>query len=273
MSAFLEHPAVQGGIAPFVVALVVALALGRTRYAWLAILAGYLTTTMLSAGLAFSPLTASRKIVVIAIVAALAGLVADKMAHRSRVVRWTLGALAGLAAAWVFFTILQQRDASTAWLQGLGLAAFAAAMTWAMMSLRDDSLRTGAAGIGLGVAAGIAAVLSASIGALLAGISVAVSAGALLLVRVLRSGPMSPGLLGTLSVGVMAALFAEGALMLAHLPWHALLLLLLVPLAVRLPVRDSAPTIVRAIVLTAYALVAACVPIAAAWLAARAVPS
>jgi len=269
LSALLEHPAVQGGVAPFVVALIVALALGRTRYAWLAILAGYLTMIVLSTGLSFSPLTASRKIVLIAILAAVAGLVADKVAGNSRIVRWILAAIGGVAAAWVFITVLQQRDAGAGWMQGLALFAFTGAMAWAMMSLRDDPLRAGAASVGLGVAAGIAAVLSAYIGALLAGIAIAVSAGALLLVWAISSSPAAPGLLGTLMVGVMAALFAEGALMLAQLPWYSLVLLLLVPLAVRLPVRETAPTIVRVIVLTAYALAAACIPIAAAWLAAR----
>jgi hypothetical protein len=123
--------------------------------------------------------------------------------------------------------------------------------------------------VGLGLAAGIAAILSASIGGLLAGISIAVSACALLLVWSISSKPVAPGFLGMLTVGVTVALFAEGALMLAQLPWYSLVLLLLVPLAVRLPVRETAPTIVRAFVLTMYALAAACIPIAAAWMSAR----
>jgi len=269
LSEFLNHPAVQGGVAPFIVALVVALALGRTRYAWLAILAGYLTMIMLSTGLSFSPLTASRKIVLIAIAVAVVGLVADRLAAKSRLLLWILGAVAGLAAAWVFITVLAQREVGQGWMQGAGLVAFTAVMAWAMLSLRQDPLRAGAASVGLGVAAGVAAVLSASIGALLAGISIAASAGALLLVWSISSRPVEPGILGTLMVGVTVALFAEGALMLASLPWYALVLLVLVPLAVRLPVRETAPVIVRAFLLTAYALAAACIPIGAAWMAAR----
>lgn len=269
MNALLEHPAVQGGVAPFVVALVVGLVLGRTRYAWLAILAGYLTTVHLATGISFEPLTASRKIVLIAILAAVAGLVADKVAAKSRLLTWILVAVAGLAATWVFITVLQQRDGAAGWMQALGLFAFTGAMAWAMLGLRDDPVRAGAASVGLGVGAGVAAVLSAYIGALLAGISIAASAGALLLVWSITSKPAQPGITGTLMVGVMAALFAEGALMLAALPWYSLVLLLLVPLAVRLPVRESAPVIVRAFLLTVYALVAAAIPIAAAWFAAR----
>jgi len=269
LSAFLDHPAVQGGVAPFVVALIVALALGHTRYAWLAILAGYLTMVLLSTGISFSPLTASRKIVLVAIVAAAVGLVSDRIESKSKVLWWILAAVAGLVAAWVFISVLQQREGSAGWMQGLGLVAFVAVMVWAMLGLRGDPLRAGAASVGLGLAAGIAAILSASIGGLLAGISIAVSAGALLLVWSISSKPVAPGFLGMLTVGVTVALFAEGALMLAQLPWYSLVLLLLVPLAVRLPVRETAPTIVRAFVLTMYALAAACIPIAAAWMSAR----
>lgn len=261
----------QGGLAPFIVALIVGLALGRTRYAWLAILAGYLTMIMLSSGMSFSPLTASRKIVLITIAAAVVGLIADRIAAKSRLLMWILAVVAGLAAAWVFITVLAQRGAGEGWMQGAALVAFTSLMTWAMLGLRNDALRAGAASVGLGVAAGISAVLSAYIGALLAGIAVAASAGALLLAWVITSRPAAPGILGTLMVGVMVALFAEGALMLAQLPWYSLVLLLLVPLAVRLPVKESAPVIVRAIVLTVYALAAACIPIAAAWFAARSV--
>jgi hypothetical protein len=55
--------------------------------------------------------------------------------------------------------------------------------------------------------------------------------------------------------------------MLAEMPWYGLATLLLIPLAVRLPVPESASVFVRALVLSLYALAAASVPIAAAWLA------
>jgi hypothetical protein len=57
--------------------------------------------------------------------------------------------------------------------------------------------------------------------------------------------------------------------MLAELPWYALPLLLLVPLAVTLRAPERAPLIVRAAVLAGYALIAAALPILAAWLAPR----
>lgn len=270
MSEVLQHPAVHGGIAPFVVALIVAALLRKTRYAWLAIVAGYATQVALSTGFSFTPLSASRKILLLCLLVPFVGMVADKVFSRSRPVVLALAVVAGVAAVWVFISVLSQREGVQAWFAAFGILLYAVAMASAVLSLRDDGVRTAAAGLGLGVAAGVAALFSASIGFLLSGMAVAASSGALLLVWVVTSRPVAPGMLGTLSIGVMIALFAEGALLLAQLPWHSLAALLLVPLAVRLPVRESSSVFVRAFVLSIYALAAACIPIAAAWFAARA---
>ncbi|MFO1414605.1 MAG: hypothetical protein U1F10_12015 [Burkholderiales bacterium] len=269
MTELLEHPAVQGGVAPFVVALVVALALGRTRYAWIAIVAGYATMVALSTGFSFSPLTAGRKIVLLCLLVAVAGILADALLPKGRPVTMALAVVAGVAAAWTFLSVLAQREGAGGWIAGLGLLAFAAALTYLMLSLREDPVRTAAAGLGLGLATGVSAVISASIGFLLAGIAVAASAGALLLAWVITRKPPPSGTLGALAIGVMIALFGEGTLMLAQMPWYALVALLLVPLAVRLPVREDATVFFRAFVLTLYALAAAVVPIALAWYATR----
>lgn len=259
--------AFQGGIAPFVVALAVALLLARTRYAWLAIVAAYATQVALSTGFSFTPLSASRKILLLSLAAPLVGIAAYALESRGRSIVYALAGLAGLATIWVFVTVLQQREGAAAWMTGIGIVVFAGALVALMLSLRADPARAGAAGVGLGLATGVIALMSASVGFMTAGISVAAGAGALLLVSVLRREPQPPGVLGTLSIGVMIALFAEGALMLAKLPWYALALLLLVPLAVRLPVRGDSAPVVRAAILFAYAIAAALIPIAAVWIA------
>ncbi len=123
--------------------------------------------------------------------------------------------------------------------------------------------------LGLGLATGIAGLLSASIGYLLAGVSIAAGAGALLLTQVLSRAKLVPGYLGTLTCGLLTALFAVGSVLLAELPWYALPLLLLVPLAVTLRVPERAPFIVRAAVLAGYALIAAALPVLVAWFAPR----
>lgn len=269
MNQLLEHPAVQGGVAPFLVALIVAAALGRTRYAWIAIVAGYATMIALTTGFSFSPLSAGRKIVLLCLLVTIVGIAADALVPRGRPVMLALAIVAGVAAAWTFLSVLAQREGAGGWIAGAGLLVFASVLTYLMLSLREDPVRIAAAGLGLGLATGVAAVLSASIGFMLAGIAIAASAGALMLVWVVLRKPAPAGAFGALAIGVMISLFAEGTLMLAALPWYALVALLLVPLAMRLPVREDASVFHRAFVLSLYALAAAVVPIALAWYATR----
>lgn len=266
---WLNHLAVQGGAAPLVVALVVATALARTRYAWLAIVGGYATTMALTTGFQTSPLTASRKILLAGLVAPLVGIAADILPRPPRGAVVTLAVATGIVAVWVVASVLTQRQGGALYVAVAGIAVFATALTAMVLSLRDDGVRAGAAGLGLGVAAGVSAVLSASIGFLLAGIALAAASGAMLLLQVLFSRNVPAGFIGALPMALLAALFSTGTLMLAELPWYGLPLLLLVPAAAMLPVGERLPMIARAALLAFCALVAAAFPIAAAWYHAR----
>lgn len=268
MEQLLQHPAVQAGVIPLLAALLVAAALSRRHYAWLAIPAGYAAMIAVSTGFAFEPLTASRKLVLVVLLSSLAGIVVDLLPHY-RGIASSLSIAAGLVATWVFASVISQREGTLAWLAGAGIAAFVALLVFAAVRHRDNGLRTGAAGLGLGLATGVVGVLSASIGFLMGGVAVAASAGAVLLVQVVFSRSITPGFTGTLPIGLATALFAVGTVMLAELKWYLLPLLLLIPVAVLLPAAYRAPRIVRAAILAGYALVAAAIPILAAWYAAR----
>jgi hypothetical protein len=272
----LDNPAVQGGLAPLVVALVIGIVLGSTRrvgrtpVAWLAVLSGYLASTWLATGIAFSPLTSTRKILLIVVVAALAGLVADIARANARRLDAAFAVVGGVAAAWAFQSILVQREAMAAIGMALGIAAYAGTQTWLLVQHRADGLRTAAIGVGLGIATGAAAVISASIGFLLSGVSVAAGAGALLLVQVLGRRHLPSGYTGTVAVGLGCALFALGAMLLAEMPWFVLPLLLLVPLGARAFDPVTLKPMARASALVGICLVLGLVPVAAAWFAARA---
>jgi hypothetical protein len=269
MTTLLNHPAVQGGAAPLVIALVVAAIFARTRFAWIAILAAYATMVALTTGFVFSPLTAGRKTILVGLIAPIFGLVLDMLPRASRIVVTATSIAAGTVAIWIFMSILHQREGLAEVTMGAGIALFVAILVGLTLRLRNDGLRAGAAGLGLGLATGIAGLLSASIGYLLAGVSIAAGAGALLLTQLLLSRKLAVGFLGTLTFGLLTALFALGSVLLAQLHWFVLPLLLLVPLAVTLRAPEKAPLIVRAAVLAAYALIAAAVPILAAWFAPR----
>jgi hypothetical protein len=265
----LNQPAVQGGVAPLAIALVIAALLARTRFAWLAIVGGYATMIALTTGFQLSPLTASRKILLLGLIVPVLGVAADLIPRPSRAIAAVFALAAGLASIWALASVLRQQQGSAPYVAAAGIAVFGFVLTALVLALRDDGLRTGAAGLGLGLATGVAAVLSASIGFLLAGIAVAAAAGALLLVQVIFSRNIAARFTGALSIAILTGLFAAGSLMLAQLPWYALPLLLLVPLAAMLPASKRLPLIARAALLAFCSLVAAIFPIAAAWYAAR----
>jgi hypothetical protein len=240
LQEMLSNPAVQGGIAPLLAALVVALLLSRTRFAGLAILAGYAVMIALTTGFSFTPLSVSRKILVIGLAAPLLGLAADVVPRAARVVIPVVALAAALAAVWTFLPVLQNKDATTAWPIAAGLALLVFVLVYATALHRQDGVRTAATGVGLGLAVGVAAVLSAS-----------------------------TGLVAALPIAMLAALFSGAILVLASAPWYALPLLALVPLAAAVPVPAGWSTWLRAFAIGACAVAAALPTILAAWYAAR----
>jgi len=268
MLGLLDHPAIQSGVAPIAVALIVAASLASTRFSWLAIIPAYAAMVALDTGFSLFPPTVARKTILVGLVAPLVGIAADLYPRASRTIAAALAVLTGLLSIWVFTTVLQNREQAQAVAAGAGVVAFVAVMVAAVLRLRDDGPRAGATGVGLGLAVGIAGLFSASIGALMAGVAIAAACGGMLIVQAGFSRALAPGFTGTLPVGLLCALVAAGTLLLAELPWYALPLLLLIPAATSLP----APThrlIARIAVLVGYALVAAIIPIGAAWYAAR----
>ncbi len=279
MNALLEHPAVQAGIAPFVVALIVALASGRARIGWIGIVAGYLAAILLTTGLAFVPLTASRKVLLLMLAAPAVGLLVDRWrAPAARIDSMSgplvlLSLLAAVAAPWVLASVLAQREGAQMVLPAAGVALFAAVAVALTLRLRADGIATAAAGIGLGAGVGVAALLSASTGYFTSGVALAAASGALMVAQFVTGRMVPAGALGALPIGLGAALFAAATLMLAQLPWHALPALLLVPLAAGLPVARTASTRMRAALLTLLCLAASAAPMLAAWLATQAAAS
>ncbi len=269
MSEIFDHPAFQGGVAPFIVALIVAFALGRTRFVWLAIMPAYATMVALDLGFTLFPPTVARKTWLIGLLTPLVGVAADRYRRSSRQLVPGLAVAAGLLSLWVFRSVLQNHESAAAIGAGAGIAVFVAAMIVSMLRLRDDGIRCGAAGLGLGLAAGIGGILSASIGALVAGVAIAAACGAMLVVQIVLKRGVTPGFTGALTIGMIVALIAAGTQQLALLPWYALPLFLLVPLAASVPVPRPAPLVARAASLSGWAIAAAAVPIAIAWYAAR----
>src|SRR3989441_9870813 len=105
MQEMLANPLVQGGLSPFVAALIVAALLAPFRLGGLAVVAAFATAVYFIAGFTFAPLTETRKIILLGLAAPLAGIVIDFAFRPTRLGAWGL-ALAGAApAAWVFWPV------------------------------------------------------------------------------------------------------------------------------------------------------------------------
>lgn len=269
MQDLLNHPAVQAGIAPLLVGLIVAGALFPLRLAGLACASGFFVAVALIGNFSFETLTATRKIVVLAMVAPVLGLIADLAFKPTLRAGAVLGAVFGLATLWVFWTVLAQKPAAAAAMVGAGAFAMVIWTAVVTMLLHDDAVRAGAAGVGLGVGVGASAVLGAS--ALLGqyGIAVGAACGGFLLVVMALGRRVGAGATLTLSAAVSVSLLGVAAVLLAQVPWYALALLGLVPLAVRLPLPQRAHASLQSVMAVFYAMVPAAGAAVFSWFAGR----
>ncbi|MEO8137749.1 MAG: hypothetical protein ABI831_27695 [Betaproteobacteria bacterium] len=266
MGEILGHPAVQGGVAPFVVGLLVVVLLQWAKLGGLAVVAAFATAVYFVAGFTFIPLTATRKIILLGFAAPLIGMSIDFAFKPNRFGAALLALAAGLAVIWVFWPVLSQKETARIALIG-GAGAFAAAFTvgFGHLFLAGNGVRAGAAGLGAGIGVGIASILAASATYGLYGIAVGAGSGAFLLVQMLRGKPSVAGATFILPAMLITSLIGGAAMLLAQLPWTSLLVLALIPVAARLPVPARSPIWVQAILLAFYTFAVAGVACYLAW--------
>lgn len=265
MQELLNDPAFQGGVAPLAVGLVIAAVLMRVRLAGLAAAGGFLTATYLMASLGFSPLNATRKIFLLAIVAPALGMIADFVLKPNRAIGPLLAVFFALASVWVFWSVLVQRPIGEAIALGAGVAVFVLWTVGFTVAIQAEALRTGSTGLALGLGTGIGAILGASAVFGLFGIALAAGTGGFLLVAIIYGKRITGGTTLALSVSVISSLIGAGALVLANAPWWSLAMLALVPLAARLPVPERAPAWLQAVVVSLYTLAIAAAYCVLAW--------
>ena len=269
LQTLLAHPAIQGGVAPFLVGALVA-ALGHpVRLARLAPAAGFLAGVYLVGTFAFEPLNATRKLVVLGAAAPLVGLIVDLAFRPGRSFGVALGAIFGVAALWVFWTVLAQRPIPQAVLHGTGIVLFVVLVVSLTVALRADPVRAGAAGVGLGLGVGAGAILGAS--ALLGqyGTALGAGAGGFVMMVMIFGRRVAAGAAFTLSASVTASLLAAGAVLLAEFPWYAALALASVPIVVRLPLPQRVHPAAQMLAASSYALAAVAAACVLAWMAGR----
>lgn len=251
---------------PFAAALLVALALSPLRLGGLSVLAAFFACAYFVSGLQLSPLTATRKILVLVVAAAAVGVLVDFAFKPNRLGATILAIAAAGAGIWAFWPLLVQKGGSQAWLLGgVTTVALALSVVVAQSQLAHDGLRAGSAALAMGLGTGIAAIFAASASYGLLGIALGVGAGGFLLPQMISGNAKFAGATFTYTAVVAAALVACGAMVLAQLQWYAVLVLALVPAATRLPAPRAAPAWLRAVLFSLYGFVVAGIACVLAW--------
>ena len=254
---FLNHPAVQGGVAPFFVGLIVAAGLQWVRLSGLAILAAFLTAVYLVSGFTFSPLTAARKMVLLAGAASVVGLLVDFAFKPTSVGNALIVVASAAAGVWVFWSILVQKELAQALLSGGTIAVFVAVMIAIGLLFVQLPVRAGSAALTLGLGVGISALLGASAVFALYGIGLAAGAGGFLVVQMVTGKRIFAGATLMLPAALTCSLLAAGTMLLAKLPWYALPVLALVPLTTLFSLPAKIPIWLRAVLRSVCAMMVA----------------
>ena len=263
MQEWLNHPAVQSGLAPFVVALITAELLQRLRLSGLALIAGFSVTVYLVSDFSISPLAATRKIIWLGLASSVLGLVLGFL--NWSVWRPLLTVAAGAAAIWVCLRLLQQPPLGTAVQWGIGVALYLAWLTFWMDDLQGDSMRAGSAGLALGLGSGGAVLLGGS--ALLGqfGLALGAAAGAFLLIQMITNSRLPCGRSFTLPLSLICGLSTGFAMLSTKLPWYAVLPLAAIPLVAKIPVPQKHALWVQSVLLSLATLMLAAGSIYLTW--------
>lgn len=263
MHALLNHPAVQAGLAPFLVALLTAELLQRLRLSGLAIIAGFAITVYLVSGFGYEPLTSTRKLVWLGLMSGALGIVL--MVLNSSLWRPVLTVLGGVAAIWVCLRVLQQHELGTALQWGTGCALYVGWLVLWMDTLHDSPVRAASSGIGLGLGTGMAVLVGAS--ALLGQLGLALGAATLayLLIMMLSNSQLPCGRTFTLPLALISGLLGCLAVLTARLPWYTLPVLAAIPLFSRLPVSEKWGVWVQSTLLSTATMILAAAAVYLSW--------
>lgn len=266
MDVLLQNPAVQAGVVPFAVAIGLSAALVRTRLLALAQVAGFLALVGLAIGFSFEALTASKKLVLIGIATAVAALALERRGGRPpRSERAVLLAVLAAGCVWMLWRLLAQLELGPALLAAALASAYIVVLVGSTLHMSGDPVRGAAAGLMVGLGTGVLALLGASAVLGLVGIAVGASAGATLLVQMLRGRSGEAGTTISLPASAIAGLAGVLAVMSASLPWFCLVPLLASPLATGVVPASVRPLWLRAFLSALAALVPVLLAVGLAW--------
>lgn len=229
----LNHPAIEAGIVPFIIALIAGAILPR-RYAWwsTAIFAiAYFFAAWLILDGRLTPLSSSRKLVLMGAGAVVLGIITQISFSRATVQK-ILIALAIIAVTWLIWPKLIRLDITQQLIMAAGVGIYAIWLSFAFHQLRDEDIASSMSATILGFATGICALIGASslLGEL--GIAIGASTAAVALYGLNRRTDHSAGFY--FSVSILCTLIGVASVLYAKVPWYSLIALASIPLVAML---------------------------------------
>jgi len=268
MSNLLANPAIQSGIIPFIVALIVAWGLRRAGWVWsgLGFAIAYYISVYFAAGFQFTPLTSTRKILILGIIAIILGLIVDSLKQKPQPVSLLMFVMGAIAITWVAWPVVNREEGGSFWIMLMSSLLYTGWITASTERLRNNTDRSAMAALALGLGTGISAILGAS--ALLGQLGIAIGAigGAFLILQLLKQN-IAIGSNFTLPAGLLSGLLGVSAVVYASLPWYCLLPLIFIPLTISLPTRSGLTKFRKLLMLALYSLPLTFLAIIITWFA------
>ena len=266
MDELLTNPVFQTAIVPFITALIAGLVLNRFGWYWggLTIVIGFIACAWLITDLKLFPLSSTRKIVMLGLIAVAVGIALDVYAGARRFIPYALFISGVVAVLWVIWPVLMRKEGPEFWLLAAGTSVYAGWLMATMENLRLQPSRAGSAALSLGIGTGVSAVMGAS--ALLGQLasSIAAASGAYLLLS-LFFPKLSAGSILTTPVALLCGLFGIAGHVYATLPWYTLPLLAIIPLLACIPLPEQKPSWMKMMLLVLATMPAAIAAITIAW--------
>jgi hypothetical protein len=228
MAFAADHPWFAALAVPFICAAFAAFALKATELAGLAVLVGFLAFAGLIGAIALPPASGVQKIVWLGVIAALAGVIADRLACKFRNVAALSAGCAAVAVLWVLSTTIKHRPLADAALGG-ALCVYAAWIAGATTRIAGRPALALPALFWVSAGTGCANLYRGS--ALLGGLGIALTAAlaGYAIVMVFRGGLRTMSQAVLWPVALVAATLGAAGVRLSAVPWYCLLPLAAVP--------------------------------------------
>lgn len=230
MDQIFTRPEIQSAVLPFIVSILLYLGLRQqTRYAWVfAVFVAFLISVGLINGLTITPLTGTRKIILLILASFVVAASIPNFLADVKIRRAVLSALVISAVLLVFWKIAMRMETLDMALFFIGSLALVIFLVWSFERIGNNFTQLHGAGFSLLIGTGLGATASAS--ALLGqlALSLAAASAAVLLGWVIKGDAKQSNV--ALPYVLAAVLLGLAAVILARLPWYALIPLASIPL-------------------------------------------